>query len=84
VTVNARGGRQAGVDLCDRLQLIQIATSLGGTHSKVSHVSSTTHRQFDDAALAAAGIGAGAVRISVGLEDPEDLVADLVQALDTL
>jgi cystathionine gamma-synthase/O-acetylhomoserine (thiol)-lyase len=84
VTVTPRGGRQAGVDLCDRLQLIRVATSLGGTHTKVSHVASTTHRQLDDAALAAAGIGAAAVRISVGLEDPEDLVADLVQALDTL
>jgi cystathionine gamma-synthase/O-acetylhomoserine (thiol)-lyase len=84
VTVTPRGDRQAGVDLCDRLQLLRVATSLGGTHSMVSHVASTTHRQLDDAALAAAGIGAGAVRISVGLEDPEDLVADLVQALDTL
>jgi cystathionine beta-lyase/cystathionine gamma-synthase len=83
VTVTPRGGRQAGVDLCDRLQLIRVATSLGGTHSVVSHVASTTHRQLDDAALAAAGIGPGAVRISVGLEDPEDLVADLVQALVT-
>ena len=84
VTVTPPGGRQAGVDLCDRLQLIRVATSLGGTHSKVSHVASTTHRQLDDEALAAAGIGPGAVRISVGLEDPEDLVADVVQALDTL
>jgi cystathionine gamma-synthase/O-acetylhomoserine (thiol)-lyase len=84
VTINPHGGRQAGVDLCDRLRVVRVATSLGGTHSKVSHVASTTHRQFDDATLEAAGIGAGAVRISVGLEDPEDLIADLVQALDTL
>jgi cystathionine beta-lyase/cystathionine gamma-synthase len=84
VTITPRGGREAGVALCDRLKLILVATSLGGTHSKVSHVASTTHRQLDDAALAAAGIGAAAVRISVGLEDPEDLVADVVQALDTL
>jgi cystathionine beta-lyase/cystathionine gamma-synthase len=84
VTVTPRGGRQAGIDLCDQLQTIRVATSLGGTHSKVSHVAGTTHRQLDDAALAAAGIGAGAVRISVGLEDPEDLIADVVQALDTL
>jgi cystathionine beta-lyase/cystathionine gamma-synthase len=60
---------------------VQVATSLAGTHSKVSHVASTTHRQLDDAALAAAGIDPGAVRISVGLEEPEDLVADLEQAL---
>jgi cystathionine gamma-synthase/O-acetylhomoserine (thiol)-lyase len=84
VTITPRGGREAGLALCDRLQLIRVATSLGGTHSKVSHVASTTHRQLDDAALAAAGIGAAAVRISIGLEDPEDLVADVVQALDTL
>jgi cystathionine gamma-synthase/O-acetylhomoserine (thiol)-lyase len=84
VTITPQGGREAGVGLCDRLKLVRVATSLGGTHSKVSHVASTTHRQLDDDALAAAGIGAGAVRISVGLEDPEDLVADVVQALDTL
>jgi cystathionine gamma-synthase/O-acetylhomoserine (thiol)-lyase len=84
VTITPHGGREAGVALCDRLRLIRVATSLGGTHSKVSHVASTTHRQLDDEALAAAGIGPGAVRISVGLEDPEDLVADVVQALNTL
>jgi cystathionine gamma-synthase/O-acetylhomoserine (thiol)-lyase len=82
--VPPRWGRQARVHPCDRLQQLRVATSLGGTHSVVSHVASTTHRQLDDAALAAAGIGPGAVRISVGLEDPEDLVADLVQALDSL
>jgi cystathionine beta-lyase/cystathionine gamma-synthase len=81
VTVTPQGGREAGMRLCDRLRLVQVATSLAGTHSKVSHVASTTHRQLDDAALAAAGIDPGAVRISVGLEEPEDLVADLEQAL---
>jgi cystathionine beta-lyase/cystathionine gamma-synthase len=81
VTVTLDGGREAGAALCDRLQLIRVATSLGGTHSKVSHVASTTHRQLDDAALAAAGIGPSTVRISVGLEEPEDLVADVVRAI---
>jgi cystathionine gamma-synthase/O-acetylhomoserine (thiol)-lyase len=84
VTITPEGGREAGLALCDRLRLIAIATSLAGTHSKVSHIASTTHRQLDATALAAAGIGAGAVRVSVGLEDPEDLVADLQQALDAL
>ena len=84
VTITPEGGREAGMALCDRLRLVAVATSLAGTHSKVSHVASTTHRQLDDAALDAAGIGAGAVRVSVGLEDPEDLVADLEQALDGL
>jgi cystathionine gamma-synthase/O-acetylhomoserine (thiol)-lyase len=84
VTVTPEGGREAGMALCDRLRLVAVATSLAGTHSKVSHVATTTHRQLDDAALAAAGIDPGAVRISVGLEDPEDLVADLEQALAEL
>jgi cystathionine beta-lyase/cystathionine gamma-synthase len=84
VTVTPEGGRAEGMALCDRLRLVRVATSLGGTHSKVSHVASTTHRQLSEEALADAGIGAGAVRISVGLEDPDDVVADLVQALDAL
>ncbi len=84
VTVTPRGGRAAGYALADRLRLAQVATSLGGTHTKVSHVASTTHRQFDDAALAAAGIDPGAVRFSVGLEDAADLIADAAQALDAL
>ena len=82
VTVTPRGDRAAGEALCDALRLVSTATSLGGTHSKVSHVAGTTHRQLDDAALAAAGIGQAAVRLSVGLEDPADLLADLWQALD--
>lgn len=84
VTVTPRGGVEAGMRLCDGLRLVEIATSLAGVRSKVSHVASTTHRQLDEAALAAAGIGPSAVRVSVGLEDVEDLVEDLVQALDSL
>jgi len=84
VTVTPEGGRAEGMALCDRLRLVRVATSLAGTHSKVSHVASTTHRQLSEAALADAGIGPGAVRISVGLEDAEDVVADLLQALDGL
>ena len=84
VTVTLDGGREAARALCDRLRLVAVATSLAGTHSKVSHIASTTHRQLDAAALTAAGIDESAVRISVGLEDPEDLVADLAQGLDAL
>jgi len=84
VTITPRGGREVGEALCDALRLVRIATSLGGTHSKVSHIAGTTHRQLDDDALRAAGIGPAAVRVSVGLEDPEDLVADVAQALDSL
>src|SRR3954449_8235358 len=73
VTVTPRGGRAAGMALCDALRVGEVATSLGGVHTVVSHVASTTHRQMDDAALAQADIAPAAVRISVGLEDAEDL-----------
>ena len=82
LALTPRGGRPAGLALLDALRLVQRATSLGGTVSKAVHVPSTTHQQLDEASLAAAGIDPGAVRLSVGLEDPEDLLADLTQALD--
>lgn len=84
VTITPNGGRGAGLALCDALRLGRVASSLGGTHTVVSHAATTTHRQLDAAGLAAAGIDAGAVRFSVGLEDAADVVADVLQALDTL
>ena len=84
VTVAPYGGQEAGMMFADGLRLARLATSLGGTHTKVSHVGSTTHRQMDGAALAAAGIDPGSVRFSVGLEDGEDLLADAMAALDSL
>ncbi|MGH3753429.1 MAG: trans-sulfuration enzyme family protein [Pseudonocardiaceae bacterium] len=82
ITVDVQGGREAGLAFCDALRIVQVATSLGSVHSKVSHAASTTHRQLDDTALAAAGITPGQVRLSVGVEDPAELLADLRQALD--
>ncbi len=84
VTVTPRGGRAAGLALCDGLRLAMVAPSLGGHHTMVSHAGSTTHRQLDDAALAEADIDPAAVRFSIGLEDAADLIADVVQALDGL
>jgi cystathionine beta-lyase/cystathionine gamma-synthase len=84
VAVTPRGDRAAGMAFCDALRLARVATSLGGVHSVVSHVASTSHRQLDDAALAAAGIGPATVRVSIGLEDADDLVRDLTAALDAL
>jgi cystathionine beta-lyase/cystathionine gamma-synthase len=84
VTVAPHGGQEAGMMFADRLSLARLATSLGGTYTKVSHVGSTTHRQMDGAALAAAGIDPGSVRFSVGLEDGEDLLTDAIGALDSL
>ncbi|WP_214409608.1 trans-sulfuration enzyme family protein [Sphaerisporangium fuscum] len=84
VTVTPHGGYEAGVMLADSVRLARIATSIGGTHTKVSHVASTTHRQLDEALLTASGVDAGAVRFSIGLEDAEDLIADVTDALDAL
>ncbi len=81
LTLTPHGGRAEGMAFCDRLRLVKVATSLGGTHSLVSHVASTTHRQLSDAQLAAAGIGPATCRISVGLEDAPDLLADITAAL---
>lgn len=74
-------GVRGGMALCDALELVWIAASLGGPHSSVSHPASTTHRQLDAEARRRAGISDGLVRLSVGLEDPADLIADFDQAL---
>jgi cystathionine beta-lyase/cystathionine gamma-synthase len=84
VTVVPYGGADAGAAFAQRLRLAQMTASPAGTHTKVSHLASTTHRQFDPGALAQAGIDQGAVRFSVGLEDGEDLLADAMAALDSL
>ena len=55
--------------------------NVGDAKSLVIHPASTTHRQLNDAELAASGIGPGTIRVSIGIEDAEDLIADLDQAL---
>lgn len=84
VTVTPHGGREAGPAFADGLRLGLVAPSLGGTHTQISHIASTSHRQLDDAALSTAGIERGAVRFSIGLEEPDDLLEDTVKALDDL
>ncbi len=74
----SRAAAEAFADAC---QVFLRAVSLGGTHSLVLHPGSTTHRQLDDAELRAGGMGPGTVRMSVGIEDEEDLVADVDRAL---
>jgi methionine-gamma-lyase len=73
--------REAAEAFADACQVFVRAVSLGGTHSLVVHPGSTTHRQLDDASLVAAGLGPGTVRLSVGIEDVDDLVADVRRAL---
>jgi cystathionine beta-lyase/cystathionine gamma-synthase len=84
VTVTPHGGRELGYAFADRLRIARVADLAGGAHTHVSHLASTVYREFDRAALAAAGIDPGAVRFSIGLEDGEDLIADAHLALDSL
>lgn len=76
------GGVDAGQRFCDALELAWIAASLGGTQTLVGHAASTTHRQLDPDARRAAGVGDGLIRVSVGLEDPADIVDDFERALE--
>ena len=76
-----RGSRAQGVAFIEALQLFSHLANVGDCRSLVIHPASTTHFRMDDAALAAAGIGPGTIRLSIGLEDPDDLIADLKSAL---
>ena len=82
LAVEIEGGVDSGTAFCDALETAWIATSLGGTHTLVSHAASTTHRQLAPEARRAAGITDGLVRISAGIEDIEDLLEDFEQALE--
>ena len=75
------GGREAGERFMDSLELCGRATSLGGVDTVLHHPASTSHRQYSPEQLAAAGVSPGLLRLSVGCEDAEDIVADLDQAL---
>lgn len=73
--------RARAAAFADACQVFGRAVSLGGTHSLVLHPASTSHRQLSDAELDAAGVAPGTVRLSVGIEDPSDLTADVKRAL---
>ncbi|MFX1672011.1 O-acetylhomoserine aminocarboxypropyltransferase [Paraburkholderia sp. A2WS-5] len=75
------GGREAGKRFIESLSLFSHLANVGDVRSLVIHPASTTHFRMDEAALAAAGIGAGTIRLSIGLEDPDDLIDDLKRAL---
>ena len=76
-----KGGREAGKRFIETLSVFSHLANVGDAKSLVIHPATTTHYRMDEAALRAAGITEGTVRLSVGLEDPEDLIADLDRAL---
>ena len=77
-----KGGRAAGRRFIGAVELCSHLANVGDVRTLVIHPGSTTHAQLDDAALVAAGVSPDLVRISVGIEDPNDICADLDQALD--
>jgi methionine-gamma-lyase len=82
LSFDLEGGRAAGRRFIEATRVARLAASLGTVETLVSHPASTTHRQFTPEALAAAGIGEGMVRVSVGLEDGADLAEDFTRALE--
>ena len=82
VCFDLAGGREAGYRLLQRLEMISLAVSLGGTHSLITHAASTVSAVQSAEEQAASGVQPGLVRLSVGLEGTEDIIADLAQALE--
>jgi O-acetylhomoserine (thiol)-lyase len=76
-----KGSRAKGQAFIEALKLFSHLANVGDAKSLVIHPASTTHFRMDDAALAQAGIGPGTIRLSIGLEDPADLIDDLKRAL---
>ncbi|MBX9634369.1 MAG: O-acetylhomoserine aminocarboxypropyltransferase [Magnetospirillum sp.] len=81
VTFGVKGGREAGRRFINACKLASHLANVGDAKTLVIHPASTTHQQMDSAQLAAAGVGEDMVRLSVGIEDAADIVADLAQAL---
>jgi len=81
ISFGIRGGRDAGRRFIEALALASHLANVGDAKTLVIHPASTTHAQLDAAALAAAGLGEDLVRLSVGLEDVQDIIDDLGQAL---
>ncbi|HMK78377.1 MAG TPA: O-acetylhomoserine aminocarboxypropyltransferase [Xanthobacteraceae bacterium] len=80
-TIGLKGGYEAGVKLVSEVKLFSHLANIGDTRSLIIHPASTTHRQLSDAQKVQAGAGPDVVRLSIGLEDPADIIADLEQAV---
>jgi len=80
-TFGVKGGFEAGVKLVEGVGLFSHLANIGDTRSLILHPASTTHRQLTDEQRLAAGAGPDVIRLSIGLETADDLIADLDQAL---
>ncbi len=81
-TFGLKGGYEAGVKLVSNVKLFSHLANIGDTRSLIIHPASTTHRQLSDEQKVQAGAGPDVVRLSIGLEDKDDIIADLQQALE--
>lgn len=81
LTCGLAGGYDAGVKMVEAVEMISHLANIGDTRSLIIHPASTTHRQLDEAQLAATGASADAIRLSIGIESVDDIIADLDQAL---
>lgn len=84
ITIELKGGRAAGEQFVNQLQICTLAVSLGDVRTLVCHPASTTHSHVPKDVRQETGITDGLVRFSIGLEDAEDIIADLQQALENL
>jgi O-acetylhomoserine (thiol)-lyase len=84
VTFGHKGGFEAAKKIADNTKLFSLLANIGDTKSLIIHPGSTTHQQLDEAAQEAAGVSGDLIRLSVGIEDVEDLKADLKAAFETL
>ena len=81
-TFGIKGGREAGRKLIENVQLLSHLANVGDCKSLIIHPATTTHQQLTDAELAACGIGPDMIRVSIGIEDIDDILWDLGQALE--
>ena len=84
ISFGVKGGREAAAAFMSKLEMIAIETHVADARSCCLHPATTTHRQLSDAELVACGVGPDLVRLSVGLEDAEDLIADIDNALKSI
>jgi len=84
VTFGHKGGFEAAKKIADNTKLFSLLANIGDTKSLIIHPASTTHQQLDETAQASAGVSGDLIRLSVGIEDIEDLKADLTEAFKTI
>jgi methionine-gamma-lyase len=82
VSFIVKGGREKAAIVADSVKIATLAVSLGATQTLIEHPASMTHSPYSEEELESAGIPAGLIRFSVGLEDPDDLIRDLQQAFE--